>query len=211
MLRKLLIAVAATATLLGGAVAFASVKPAGFKPTRHGNVVQAPKTYKGHQIQHYAWERCKAKKCAKIARATYRKYDLRKADRGAKLRVLITFKEHGQAVILASGDLTIPSVPTPPIAPPDPVNVSAPVLSGTAEQGETLTGTQGTWQNAVSFNDQWEDCDASGANCTPIAGATGLSYVLQASDVGHTIVLSVTAFNTSQGQTQAQTGDLQVG
>jgi hypothetical protein len=61
--------------------------------------------------------------------------------------------------------------------------------------GDVLTGSTGTWQNAVRFTYQWEDCDATGANCVPISGATTQTYTLQNSDVGGTIVFVVTAYN----------------
>jgi hypothetical protein len=48
-------------------------------------------------------------------------------------------------------------------------------------------------QTGVSYSYHWEDCDTSGANCRPIAGATGASYTLQGSDVGHTVRALVSA------------------
>lgn len=40
---------------------------------------------------------------------------------------------------------------------------------------------------------QWEDCDSAGLNCTAIPGATGDTYTVQDSDVGHIIIFSETA------------------
>src|SRR6185437_10236786 len=42
----------------------------------------------------------------------------------------------------------------------------------------------------------WQDCNSSGASCSAISGATSGSYILQASDVGHTIRSVVTASNS---------------
>jgi hypothetical protein len=61
--------------------------------------------------------------------------------------------------------------------------------------GDVLTGSDGTWQDAVRFTYQWEACDTAGANCLPISGATTQTYTLQNSDVGATIVFVVTAYN----------------
>jgi len=95
----------------------------------------------------------------------------------------------------SQGSTLATTAPTPVIGLPLPVNTSLPTVSGTAVQGSTLTGSPGTWQYAVRFTYQWQDCDVNGANCVNIAGATGTSYVLQASDVGHTILLAVTGYN----------------
>jgi hypothetical protein len=40
------------------------------------------------------------------------------------------------------------------------------------------------------------DCDASGANCTAIAGATNPNYILGSADVGHTVLVQETAYNS---------------
>lgn len=84
-----------------------------------------------------------------------------------------------------------------------PANSSLPTISGTDQNGSTLTATDGTWTNSpISYAYQWEDCDASGANCTSIPGATSATYVLQGTDVGSTIVVKVTASNVA-GSTSA--------
>src|SRR5208283_2601130 len=75
-----------------------------------------------------------------------------------------------------------------------PVNSALPVISGAAQEGQTLTTTNGTWtQSPTSYAYQWYDSDTS----TAISGATSSTYVLQASDVGHQIKVSVTATNTA--------------
>ena len=79
-----------------------------------------------------------------------------------------------------------------------PANTAAPTISGTAQQGETLTESDGTWTGTppISYTRQWRRCDAAGASCTDIAGATGTSYTLVAADVGTTIRVRVTATNS---------------
>ncbi len=78
-----------------------------------------------------------------------------------------------------------------------PVNTGLPTIQGTAEEGETLTGTTGTWQGRqpMTFNGQWKRCDTQGTSCAAIAGANGETYKLKADDVGHTIRITVTATN----------------
>ena len=77
-----------------------------------------------------------------------------------------------------------------------PSNSDPPSISGTAQEGQALTSSSGTWTgHPTSFAYRWRDCDASGANCLDIAGATEATYVLQASDVGSTLRVVVTATN----------------
>ena len=98
-----------------------------------------------------------------------------------------------------------------PGAPPAaPANTAPPVISGTAQQGQTLTASKGTWTNSPSsYGYQWQDCTSR--SCTNISGATSSTYTLQASDVGDTIDVVVTATNAggsssaSSGQTAAVT------
>ena len=98
-----------------------------------------------------------------------------------------------------SGQVSVVTAPTPVIVGPLPVNTALPTISGVAQVGQTLTGTQGSWTNAVSFSYQWSDCNATGGNCAPISGATALTYTIQPSDLGDTIELTVTAYNYPGG------------
>ena len=78
-----------------------------------------------------------------------------------------------------------------------PVNASLPAISGTARQGETLAASAGAWGGVtpITFAYSWQRCDAQGSNCSALSGATGQTYALTASDVGHTIRVAVTASN----------------
>src|SRR5262249_56749170 len=77
-----------------------------------------------------------------------------------------------------------------------PINAVVPTIAGTAQVGQTLTATAGTWKNTPTLAYQWQRCDSAGANCVPIPGATTLTYVLQATDVGATLRVAETATNT---------------
>jgi len=73
-----------------------------------------------------------------------------------------------------------------------PANTVAPVVSGTATVGQTLSTTNGTWSGipTPTFTYQWQ---RAGSN---IGSATASTYVLVAADVGSTIRCVVTATNT---------------
>ncbi len=83
------------------------------------------------------------------------------------------------------------------IAPPSaPADTTPPSITGTVEQGQTLTTVEGTWTNAANRRTwQWLRCDTGGHNCDPITGAERQSYTLTPEDVGHTLVISETAYN----------------
>jgi hypothetical protein len=77
-----------------------------------------------------------------------------------------------------------------------PFDVTVPTVTGAAQQGQTLTASNGTWTAPdATFSYQWQDCDAAGANCVDIAGATGSTYAVTPTDVGKTVHVVVKATN----------------
>src|SRR5205823_6304580 len=85
-----------------------------------------------------------------------------------------------------------------------PSVASPPTIVGTAQTTKSLAGVPGTGAGGkpVTFVYQWQRCDAAGANCLPIVGATSETYVPVVDDVGHVLVLGVTA-QTSSGSATA--------
>jgi sugar lactone lactonase YvrE len=82
------------------------------------------------------------------------------------------------------------------VAPVAPTVSTAPSISGTTTVGQTLSANPGTWTSSeITYSYQWQDCDASGNNCTAISGATASTYTLVAADARHTIRVVVTATN----------------
>jgi hypothetical protein len=79
--------------------------------------------------------------------------------------------------------------------------VSPPAISGTAEPGQVLTATRGTWTgDQLQFAGwQWSRCGGagglSGGTCTPIPGATSSTYTVTPGDLASTLVVSVVAKN----------------
>ena len=73
-----------------------------------------------------------------------------------------------------------------------PVNTVAPVVSGTATVGQTLSTTNGTWTGTatITFTYQWQ------RNGVDITSATSGTYTLVAADVSNPIRCVVTGTNT---------------
>jgi hypothetical protein len=77
-----------------------------------------------------------------------------------------------------------------------PIESSPPTVTGTPQQDQTLTATAGAWTAGdATFGYQWQRCDAAGANCADVAGATAETYAVTAEDVGATLRVVVTATN----------------
>jgi len=70
-----------------------------------------------------------------------------------------------------------------------PSNSVAPALSGTAQEGQTLTCSTGTWSGSPTYTYQWK---RNGSN---IGSATNSTYTLVTADVGQSIKCTVTATN----------------
>jgi hypothetical protein len=142
----------------------------------------------------YQWLRCDANgaNCGSIAGATSQRYTVTSADVGHTLRVNVTATN-------AAGSGTASSHPTDVVtaAGAKPAASAAPTVSGTAQEGQTLTAGNGTWNGTapITFTYQWLRCDAAGGNCGSIAGATGQTYKLTGADVGHAVRVNVTGKN----------------
>jgi lysozyme len=70
-----------------------------------------------------------------------------------------------------------------------------PSIVGPPEAGKLLAVVPGTWAGGkpIAFTYQWKSCDAAGANCVSIDGATRASYDPVSGDVGHSLKVLVTA------------------
>lgn len=211
-MHRLLIALAAVAAVAGlaGSAAFAAAPTPTSNPQIEGNnetpfvgdtLTATTGSWTGSPTGFtYQWDRCDAagdrQNCTGIAGATAKTYDVAKADVGHKLRVRVTATN-------ADGSTTKDSAGTGVVSDAvAPKLVARPSVTGTAEVGSTLTATNGTWAGATSFAYLWQQCDASGNNCAAISGATGKTYGVRSSDVGHELRVRVTATN-KYGSTNA--------
>ncbi len=169
----------------------------------HGTWTNSPTSFT------YQWQDCDSagSGCANIAGATGQTYTLAASNLGHRIVVVETATN-------STGSTAASSAATGVVVMPVPSNTSGPTVSGILLQGQVLTESHGTWtNNPTAYAYQWEDCNGSGASCTPILGATGQTYALQGSDVGHTLAVLESASNTSGAGTPASsaaTGVVQV-
>ncbi len=148
----------------------------------------------------YAWQDCTGQGtgCSAIAGATSSTYTLQASDVGKYVSVTVTASNSGGSTPVTSASLG-------PVLPPAPANTQAPAITGTAEQGDTLKVSNGTWSNSpMQCSYAWENCNSAGSSCAAITGATSSSYALSAADIGSTIVCVVTATGPG-GSTPAST------
>ena len=137
----------------------------------------------------YQWERCNGSTCADIAGANASSYVASADDVGDTLEAVVTATN-------PAGHPSATSAPTPPILIAAPVDDVPPAISGIAQEGETLSASNGTWENSpASYAFQWFDCDSAGLGCNYIATGDSSSYVAASTDLGFTLRVSVTAKN----------------
>jgi hypothetical protein len=80
-----------------------------------------------------------------------------------------------------------------------PFNIAVPVITGTPEQGETLTANEGMWLNdPTSYTYQWKE---NGVNIAALS--TSRTFVLTGTQVGKTITVSVVGINATGSGTAA--------
>jgi large repetitive protein len=158
-------------------------------------------TWTGHNPTYaYQWQRCDSggAGCAPISGATASSYQLAGADVGHTIRAAVTATNSG-------GSTTATSGATATVTQAPPSNTSPPTISGTAEEGQTLTATTGTWTHNPTYAYQWRRCNQTGGSCTNVSGATSATYDLGAADIGSTIRVRVTASNDG-GSAAADSG-----
>lgn len=143
----------------------------------------------------YQWRRCDAAglNCVAISGAAAESYRPVTADVGHALQVAVT-------ATAAAGSATSTATPTVAVTPAgtspgvQPTNLKAPLVAGTAQAGQILTSSVGTWTGSpTKFTYRWRRCNASGASCVAIPHATNAKRTLTPDDIGSTLSLVVTA------------------
>jgi len=110
---------------------------------------------------------------------------------GGALALILTRGDDTQATGTTTTTTTGPTGPAP-VTPP--TNDSRPAVSGTPRAGETLLAAPGTWSHSegADFAYLWQRCEASGAGCASIGGATLRRYTATSRDVGRRLRVAVT-------------------
>lgn len=78
-----------------------------------------------------------------------------------------------------------------------PTPRQGPTISGTPQEGQTLTANNGQWLYAdgrgcgpeCGYTYQWQRCNAGGGSCGNIADATSRTYVLTTADAGNRVLV----------------------
>ena len=106
----------------------------------------------------------------------------------------------------ADGNAQATSAPTAVVSSAAaPTVTTPPAVTGSTALGSTLTASTGTWTGSpTGYTYAWSRCDATGASCAAIGGATAQTYVLAQPDVGTTLRVTVKATN-SAGSTSTTT------
>jgi hypothetical protein len=145
----------------------------------------------------FRWFRCTgpgapdASDCRRISNAANTTYVLRQADAGFRIRSQVVASN-------PDGSARATSNPTDVVISARPTNLTNPTISGTAAVGSRLQANRGDWagDQPITFSFAWLRCNASGADCSEIQGATDTDYVVRDADTGHTIRVRVTARNS---------------
>jgi hypothetical protein len=151
----------------------------------------------------FQWLRCTAAgtTCVAVAAATGMTYQLAAADIGSTIATDVkSLNASGNTTARSAVSAAVTAVA--PVATA-PASAALPAIGGSAVEGMTLAGTIGTWTGTplITFTNAWRRCDAAGATCQTIAGATGLTYVVSHDDIGHTLRFEIGAVNTAGSAT----------
>ena len=119
-----------------------------------------------------------------ITSATNQTYTLVVADSAASITCKVTATNILGSNVATSNAITAQTFSAP-------VNTVAPAITGTAQEGQTLTCSTGTWTGnpTPTYTYQWK---RNGSN---IGSATNSTYTLVTADVGQSIKCTVTATN----------------
>ncbi|HUZ99394.1 MAG TPA: hypothetical protein VMU74_08540 [Gaiellaceae bacterium] len=195
---------------LVGPVAAASALASTVQPALSGKPVQGqtlnvtPGTWTSTTASvSYVWERCNAngRICSPIVGASTATYVPVTADVGHAVAALVT------ATATAAGKTqeTFSVASDGVVAPPALAATTAPAVTGTLKIGQQLSGTTGQWTGTapIAYAFQWYRCDAAGAHCSSVRGATKPTYRLVKADAGKTIGFTVTATDATSAKQPA--------
>ncbi len=161
----------------------------------------------------YNWRRCPpdggqgAGNCDGIVDGPDNTYTLTSADVGFTIRLQVkafdssggkgTGTSNATAVVTGTGS--------------GPTNTGLPTVTGTAQVGQTLTGSKGSWASEylTDFAYDWLRCDAAGSNCATFGATGSTTDVVAAADMGSTLRFRVSATDPA-GTTQVSSAQTAV-
>ncbi len=135
-----------------------------------GTLSASTGTWSGTPASSYAyqWKSCNSsgEECAAIEGATTAEYALGEGDIGTTVRVEVTDTN-------AAGSAHATSAASTKVTAEPPGGLEAPSISGTPDEYQVLYAHPGAWTGTErQFSYQWESCNSSGAECSPVVGAT---------------------------------------
>jgi hypothetical protein len=156
-----------------------------------GSTLQASSgSWQGRSISYsFQWQRCSSGSCAAISGGAGSSYLVSSADVGDSLRVAVTAKNKFGSTVATSAPTAV--VPSPTSGSSGYTNTALPAISGTAQAGQTLTVSNGSWSpTSSSFQYAWHRCQNGSCALSP-TNANRASYSVQPGDVGYSIVAQV--------------------
>lgn len=166
-----------------------TVAPVASGTGQYGNTLSVTKGSwtGGGLVYSYQWRR----DAVNISLATNSTYVLVITDASTSVDCVVTATNSFGAASQDSNNITV-------VALSPPVNVSAPIVSGTPSVGLLLVTTPGSWTGRapITFTYQWQRNDSD------ITDAVGTSYVITQADVGLSISCFITATNLDGLSTQ---------
>ena len=149
----------------------------------------------------YQWQRCDSAGATCAADRERDRRDLRRDRRrtsASTLRVVVTAKNSvGPTNATSNATAVVQGASTPPS------NTALPTITGSAQQGQTLTAVPGGWNGSqpITYTYAWQRCDSARRRVRADLGATATSYLIAAADVGKTLRVAVKATNGSGNAT----------
>jgi hypothetical protein len=141
----------------------------------------------------FQWQKLVGTTWTDIAGATAATYQAVEQDEGYQIRVAATFADDTGQTASATSAATTPVIDITPT-----LSVS---VSGTAQEGQTLTATAHANDSDAVIRYQWQQ--RVGRTWTNISGATASSYTISEANDGHRLRVVVTLADSDGGGTSA--------
>jgi Concanavalin A-like lectin/glucanases superfamily len=94
-----------------------------------------------------------------------------------------------------------------------PTNTALPAITGTPAVGSPLGASVGAWNGTqpIAYGYQWQRCNAAGAQCSNLTGATGAAYTPILADQGRRLKVVVKATNAGGNRNATSAASAVVG